>query len=260
MRASSDVRTVTVVLAGLLLAAVAAPLRAEDEKPKPLWDLKVGFSYVATGGNTSTKTAGADVSFHRRWTLWSLQAAADAVRATDNGVTTAERYTAGVRVNRAISERMSLTAGWQGDRAPLAGFDLRSVTDAGVQWQAYASDAWTLDTIAAATWTREVPVEGDTSNRGGVMAQARSAVTLSDTASTTQNVTFYQSVRDSKRWRLDAVAALQAAVNAHLAVKFSYEFRYDNQPVPGFGKTDTITKASLVVNLASKRNLATPAP
>jgi len=47
-------------------------------------------------------------------------------------------------------------------------------------------------------------------------------------------------------WRFESETALQAAVNDHLALKAGVQVRYDNEPQPGFKKTDTTTTVSLV--------------
>jgi len=36
-------------------------------------------------------------------------------------------------------------------------------------------------------------------------------------------------------------------MNAHLALKIGYLFRYSNEPVPGFKKSDNTTTASVVL-------------
>ena len=47
-------------------------------------------------------------------------------------------------------------------------------------------------------------------------------------------------------WRVTHVAALQAALNAVLALKLSHEIYYRNEPVPGFNRADTVAAAAIV--------------
>jgi len=47
-------------------------------------------------------------------------------------------------------------------------------------------------------------------------------------------------------WRVSHVAALQAALNAMLALKLSHEINYRNEPVPGFTRADTVAAAAIV--------------
>ena len=64
------------------------------------------------------------------------------------------------------------------------------------------------------------------------------------TNSRTARITF---VDNSDDWRIDSETALQASLSKRFALKLGYRLRYDNQPVPPFGKRDTTTMASLVV-------------
>ena len=45
---------------------------------------------------------------------------------------------------------------------------------------------------------------------------------------------------------------MQAALNQHLGLRVGYDLKYDHEPVPGFGTTDTGTTASLVFQLGKK--------
>ena len=59
-------------------------------------------------------------------------------------------------------------------------------------------------------------------------------------------------VQDRRRrtsdWRVSHVAALQAGLNAVLALKLSHEVNYRNEPVPGFTRADTVAAAAIVAS------------
>jgi putative salt-induced outer membrane protein YdiY len=244
--------TFIVVVAAVLAALPAAsPLRAEE--PKPAWDLKIGLSYVATGGNTDTTSAGSELDFHRRWPLWQLHIAANALRASNAGVTTAERYHLSLRGERDLDARLALTAGWLGERDRFAGYDLRSVLNGGVSWTVPTPGRWTVGTIGALTWTRQEQTVGGSSDAFGALAQVKAEYALSDTSDVRGDVAVYNSFEDSKDWWTDGGIGVEASLNAHLALKLGYRIRYDNLPVAGFIRTDTTTAASLVVKLDSAK-------
>jgi putative salt-induced outer membrane protein len=254
------VRPILIVAMALLCAATQQARAQGAPQEQPLLSLQLGFSYVATSGNSDTTSAGLDGTVRRNWERWGWESFARAVRASEAGTTTAERYGLGTRVNREVSERFALTAGVQGERDIFAGLDLRSIADFGVQWRPETSDRWTIETTASLTWNYEEPSDAaPTQNFIGTLLQAKSAVKLSPTAELSQRLTLYPNLEETDDWRVEAGAALQAAVNAWLAVTLSYELRYDNVPVPGFGTTDTTTRASLVVKLDRPRH-APPAP
>ncbi len=243
--------TATVLAAVATVAAGAA--RAEtgpDDGPGKGWSLSLGFSYVSTAGNTSTTSAGVDASFTREWPVWSLAVSGNAVTASENGVTTADRSALSLRTARDLGSSLGLTAGWSGERDRFAGLDLRSVVSAGGEWRARRTGPWTLVATAAMTWTR-VDARGGlpTEDYLGGLVGATSRIRLSPTASTSQELNYYSKVDDASGWRVEAAARLVAAVSSRLAVKLGWQYRYDNEPVPGFGRTDVVTRVSLVVRL-----------
>ena len=122
---------------GLLLVAPAIPVSAQTAPPKeppPLWDVQLGASFVGTGGNSDTTTLGSDFSAHRRWPLWKIEGTATAVRTTDSGRRTAERYIGAFRADRKLTPRIDLSAGERAERDRLAGIVFRSISDAGLKY------------------------------------------------------------------------------------------------------------------------------
>src|SRR4051812_35576518 len=91
------------------VAATAQPA-APPKEPPPLWDVQLGASFVGTSGNADTSTLGADFGAHRRWPVWKIEATATAVRTTDRGTRTAERYLGAFRSDRKLTPRIDLSA------------------------------------------------------------------------------------------------------------------------------------------------------
>src|SRR5712692_3770255 len=104
-------RLIVSPLTSMLLAINS--LAAAQTPPPPVWDTQVGASFVGTSGNSETSSIGADFSLHRRWPVWQLESAATAVRTSDHGVGTAERYLGGIRVQRKLGSIVGLSSGWR---------------------------------------------------------------------------------------------------------------------------------------------------
>jgi putative salt-induced outer membrane protein len=241
-------------MASLTTASIAAQTSTGPQKePPPAWELQLGASYVATSGNTDTSSTGADFGFKRRWIVWQLESAATAVRASNHGVSTAERYLGSVRGQRALSDLLALTTGFKAERDRFAGLDFRSILDAGLTWALVRQTLWTLDGLTALTYNHENPVRGVDQDNPGALLQALSKLKFSDTADTTQRFSFYPNFQSRDDYRSEAELTLQAALNKRLALKLGYLFRYDNLPVPGFEKTDNTTTASIVLKMQAAR-------
>jgi putative salt-induced outer membrane protein len=241
-----------------LAAASVAAAQAPPKEPPPLWDVQIGASFIGTSGNSDTSSAGADFALHRRWPVWQIEATATAVRSSNGNIDTAERYLAGFRGQRKLTERIGLSAGFKAEHDPLAGMDLRSILDVGLSWTLVHSPAWTLDGLTALAWNHEQPKLGVVLNDPIGVFQLQSRVPLGASSDTTQRFTYYPDFSRTSAYRSEAELTAQAAMNKRLALKVGYLLRFANTPVPGFKKTDNTVTASIVVHW--KAGAATPAP
>jgi putative salt-induced outer membrane protein len=232
-----------------ITVGIALPSAAQTppKEPPPLWDTQVGASFVGTSGNSDTSTVGADFGFHGRWPVWKVDSTATAVRTTDQGRRTAERYLAALRGQRKLSSIVGLTAGERIERDRLAGIDLRSILDAGLSFALVRTLGWTLDAVTAVAWNHEEPVGRPSTDRPIGVLEALSRIPFAADGSTTQRFTYYPDFEDSSGYRSEAEVTAQAAMNTHLALKIGYLWRFSNAPVPGFAKTDNTTTASIVL-------------
>jgi uncharacterized protein DUF481 len=202
---------------------------------------------VGTSGNSDTTTVGADFQMHRRWPVWQIESMASAVRTTDHGTFTAERYLGGLRGQRRLSKIISLTAGERAERDRLAGMAFRSITDGGLSWALVRDPRWLLDGLTSLALNHEHPVVGPDRNDPIGVLQALSRVVLGPAADTTQRFTYYPDFSDSTAYRAEAEVTAQAAMNSRLALKMAYLWRHSNAPAVGFMKNDSTATASVVV-------------
>jgi putative salt-induced outer membrane protein YdiY len=239
-------------------SAAAQTAAAPPKELPPLWDVQVGASFVGTSGNTDTSSTGADFAAHRRGLVWQIDSSATAVRASTSGTTTAARYLAQIQGSRKLTSIIGLTAGEKVERDHFSGIDLRSILNAGLSWALVRSTDWTLDGITGIGWNHESRIASPTRNDAVGVLQLLSRVPFGGAGDTTQRITFYPDFTQSSAYRTEAEVTAQAAMNAHLALKLGYLFRYSNDPVPGFKKTDNTTTGSVV--LRWKAAVPAPAP
>src|SRR5262245_51461960 len=241
------IRQATAV-AGLTIPLAAGTAHAQAPAgPPPLGDSQIGASFVGTSGNTDTGTIGADFAYHGRWPVWKVESTATAIRATDSGRRTAERYLAALRGSRKLRSILSFTSGERIERDQLAGIDVRNVLDAGLGWALFRTPAWSLDAVTSIAWLHESQVAGITIDHPTGVLQALSRIPFATSGDTTQRFTYYPDFSESTKYRSEAEIAAQAAMNEHLALKLGYLWRYSNAPVAGFKKIDNTTTASVVL-------------
>jgi putative salt-induced outer membrane protein YdiY len=216
-------------------------------EPLPRWDTQVGASFVGTSGNSDTTTAGVDFSLHRRWPVWQIESTGAAVLTTDRGRRTAERYISSFRALRRLTSFVSASSGERVERDRLAGTRLRSILDGGFSWALVQAAGWSVEGITSLAWKHEQSTVGADGDHTVGVFQAASRVSFGENATTTQRFTYYPDFNQASAYRSEAEVTLQAAMNAHLALKFGHLWRFANVPVAGFAKTDNTTTASIVL-------------
>jgi putative salt-induced outer membrane protein YdiY len=238
-------RSRTLIVASAVALLCASLAAAEDNPDK----LSLGFSYLATTGNSSSQTGGLDLLYKHSFDPWGLEVAANYLRAEQNGAVTAKKLFAGVRGTRMLNQDFSLFASASVLQDTFAGLDPRILAAAGVTYAFLKGPEHELAFDVGLTWTRDKLVgDGSTSYVGGIAA-ARYGWNITKTSKFTEHLAFYPSFQQGSNWRIESTTGLQAAVSSTVALKLAYAFRYANRPVAGFGKTDTQTTATLVVNL-----------
>ena len=239
----------TFLIVFTLLIPAAATAQTPPPPPPPLWDVQIGASFVGTSGNSDTSSTGADFGLHRRWLVWQLESTASAVRSSDQGVSTAERYLGALRGQRKLTPIIGLTTGIKLERDQFSGMNFRSISDVGLSWALVRRAAWTLDGISAIALLHEDPTIVDAKRNSPIgVFQLLSRIPLGPSGATTQRVTYYPDFKDTNAYRSEMELAVQAAMNSHFALKLGYLVRLSNAPVAGFEKTDTTTTASVVMN------------
>jgi hypothetical protein len=125
-----------------------------------------------------------------------------------------------------------------------------------LSWALVRTPEWTLDGVTAVAWSHEKPVGGASIDHPVGVLQALSRVPFGGSGDTTQRFTYYPDFRDKTGYRAEAELSAQAAMNARLALKIAYLWRYSNSPVPGFTKTDNTTTASVVLRWRAATTVA----
>lgn len=242
------------LFAAALAAGCLAPAAARAQTaPVPAWNLKLGLSHLATGGNTRTSSSSFDAAFHRAWRTWSVEGSAAALAATKRHRRTAENYNAQARARRKLRDRLHITLGLRWERNRFAGLDGRRTADVSALWQIRDTPGWKLRALAGLSLGREDPRGGGAAagSFGGLL-QVSSDARLSEAASWDGRVTFLPDFTDLGDYRVEGHLGVQAALNRHLGLRLGYDLKLDNEPVAGFGATDTATTASLVLQLGPR--------
>ncbi|MFB0518476.1 MAG: DUF481 domain-containing protein, partial [Acidobacteriota bacterium] len=71
---------------------------------------------------------------------------------------------------------------------------------------------------------------------------------ISESATLSQEGQFLFNMKEAEDVRIYANTALTVSMVKHIALQLGLKIKYDNQPVPGYVKTDIITLSTIVIS------------
>jgi len=230
------------------LAVIARPLLAAEPPPgpPPVWSGKAEASFVSTTGNTDVQTIGAGFEVDYKKDIWDGLAKGTFVQGKTNGATTARTIAGELRGGRHFSPRFELFA--QGDyfKNEFAGIDRRLSALGGAAYSVVQTPAQELKLQAGIGYTKEVRLVGGDRSFANGQAGLLYKIKVSSTTDLSEEFSYVESFKDSSDWRIANTFSVSVAINKVFSLKASHVLAYLNEPVPGFGKTDTITSVALV--------------
>ncbi|HEY7789206.1 MAG TPA: DUF481 domain-containing protein [Vicinamibacterales bacterium] len=241
-------------IAALLLITIPASAQTPATAPAPPapppgWSGQASLSFVDASGNSHARTLGLEgkVVYHPE--KWMATEQAAYARSTTDAVLSAETLTSDFLANRQITARLSGYGRLDYLRNQFAGIDDRVATDGGIGYELLPLDGPQALTVTVGLgYSHEADLSGFTQSFATDDAGASYAWKLSKTSTISDEAKYTGSLADAGNWRLRNTAAVTAAITSMFALKVSHRLDFVNQPVPGFGRTDQLTSASLVVS------------
>lgn len=226
----------------VVIAAAAPP----PPRKVPLVRGKGELSYVSTGGTASTQTIGTGAELIVTPGPWRLETRASYLRTRTDGTVRARRLTGQLRAARRIGDRAEVFARGNYLRNTFAGIDNSVDGAAGLTAILIDGQPQRLSVDSGFGYIGEDRTRGPGRYLGTFDVGVRHQWEFSKRNRISNDATLKTDVERSSDWRMTHVAALQAALNAVIALKLSHEVNYRNEPVPGFTRADTVAAAALV--------------
>jgi putative salt-induced outer membrane protein YdiY len=242
MKVSYSLAFTLVVSAGLAQAQTPPPAPT----PPPLWSGKAELAYAGTSGNTDTSSLGTGFEVAYRPAPWTVEGKFAYLRASTDGVTTAEALLASARGSRDMTPRIDLFVQAAYGRNTFAGIDARYSGEAGAGYKILTGPDVALRGEMGFGYTHENRTTGDSLGFATGRAGFKFVWKFSKFADFTDELSWTESFANTSDWLLRNAASVSATLTSLLSLKVSYVVVHDNVPVPGFKKTDTITAAALV--------------
>jgi putative salt-induced outer membrane protein len=232
--------------AAVVLAQAPCPCPPPTPTPTPLWTGNANLSYAGTSGNTDTSSFGAGFQLFYQPSPWIFSAEFATLRASTDGVVTAESYAGKLRAARDLTPRIDVFAEGLYYRNTFSGVDSRVGATAGAGYKIFNEKTVLLRVEAGIGYTHEDPTIGDSFDYAALRGGLNFAWKFSKSAAFTEDASFTDDLSDSNNWIFRSTTALVADLTSIFALKASHTYLYDNEPTPGFKKRDTITSIALV--------------
>lgn len=246
----------------------AAATKADEKSAKDATEASLSAGGLFTSGNARTiaLTAGGKLRLRRTAHQLGLGFFGNYARAgkKDEPVTDTVANLQGLaRYDYFFADNFAFFLQGTGRHDKFQGLDFRLTVDPGVA--AYLIDtkkqrAW-LESGLQLQYDMRNPESLATAAAGGVAPDQRAAFfnarfylgyenQLYDNVSFVSGIEYIQNLHETvSRYRLNFDVGLKAKVSDKLAVATTYTMRFENQPLPGVEKADSIASVNLVYNL-----------
>jgi putative salt-induced outer membrane protein YdiY len=233
------------------VAAVWTRQQFSKESERPIrFDVKGQLSFVATAGNVSTQTIGTGGEINYRKDAWATAVRSSYVSTmTEKGDTQAF----GVDVREAHSRgpgRIETYGHAAFLRDEFAGINQRYAVDAGVGYPLIRTKRQAFKFDFGLGYTRELRFTGSQPAFPTAVASSVYTWSISPMSSLSNEIRVTSNLRHGSDWRLANSLSVTVALTRMLALKLADKLSYLNRPVAGFGSTDTVLSAALVVQFA----------
>jgi putative salt-induced outer membrane protein len=217
--------------------------------PPPVWQIDAELSFVSTSGNTDTQTVGTTSELRHQKGSWNTTARGVLVRSTASGVESARSTFLELRPGHRVSPRLTVfgRVGFRRDR--FAGITARLNFNTGLAYHILQDRRRDLQAEVALGYDRERRVASPEVQFAAAQTRLTYVQRFSPTLSFTDEGAVVAAVDDVDNWRGSNKASIIVGMSRSLSLKLSHQLEFVNQPVPGFGRLDTITSAGLVVTL-----------
>ena len=200
----------------------------------------VDLGFVSASGNANFTSLNVGEKLTHKLGRIALSENAKILYGRTNGATTTESYDLGARAQYPLTTRVGIYALVGFQRDPFAGLASRWLGGPGVAVGLVQTARDTLAIESGVTSTRERSTAAVTRSFGAARSAASFKHLFAAKSSLSELVEWVANLKTSDDQRINSETALTAPLSRQVGLRVSYLVRFDNQPEPGFKKTDRI--------------------
>ncbi len=235
-------RLMSVLLVGFVCSFSAWAEPAPVEGNDGVWSGNADLGFSASTGNSDTRNLNTASNVDYLKGLWTHGLRFTAVRQDDDGTTNAERYEAGYKAQRALSDVSYLFGNLAFERDEFGGVYQRSSETIGYGRKLLNTDVHTLK-AEIGVGARQSELQDGTEEQDAIVRLGADYMRiLSDSAAFNQSLIVESGEENTY---VESISALKVRINGNLYAKLSYTVKYNDTVPAGTEDTDTFTTLSL---------------
>jgi putative salt-induced outer membrane protein len=233
-------------LVGLFSFVGFADEAPKSTEPASPWTSTAEASVLLTSGNTQFTTLGGAIESNYKAEPWEAKGKISYLQNSQAGVTKAELFTVDGRADHVVSG--NLAAYIQGGflRNTFAGFNSRTLIDAGLKYSLIKNPAHVLSTELGIGTVAEDRTDIGGNSFAIVKGTIDYTWKISPTTDFGTQLTVLENLKTTNDLRVSSVTSLTLVMTSTLSTKVGFRVDFLNSPVAGKVATDTATTLALV--------------
>ena len=240
------------LLTGICGLLLAMSCQAETDKttkaadaPPAGWTAEIGLGYVRTSGNTNTESVKGNAKAVNEIEKWRHTVNVEALKSSDNDVTTAERYFLSGKSDYKYSKYNYWYGSISYDDDHFSGYDYRITESLGYGRRLIHEPMLSLDAEIGPGARQSKTDAGDSEDEFLVRLAGNLNWKITDTSNFTEELSTEIGEDDTVS---KSVTGLTAKINTSLAMKLTYTVKHSSDAPVGTKNTDSEFVVTLVYN------------
>ena len=229
------------------IGIIAAPAEAQVKTPPPS-EFNADLGFVSVSGNTSVTTLSLGEKWIRRISRWEFKQDLAAVYGKTDGTETSNLWRASVRGDYGLGAKLALYARTAFDRNKFAGVKSRFAEGVGLVAKVRATDIDQLNVEGGFELTQQDNLDGTNDSFSSLRAASTWKHMFSATAYFFQGVEWLPNLDDSEDYRINSETSVVAPLSTRVAMKASYQLRFDNLPSLNAAGTAPLRKSDRILS------------
>ncbi len=210
---------------------------------------RLEFGYFGTTGNTNVKSLSAGYKLtYRPSAKYKTQIKADVYTSTRNGEKSSERIRG--ELDFYYYKKRDFYYYLQNGflRNVFEGYSQQYNINPGIGLTIYKDAKNSLDTLAGYLFRRDIYTNNTNKSFNYLKGEIKYLYKLTKKNRFKLDVNYIYNIENNKDFETNLKSHMKLLISGNFSFKISFELKYDNMPVEGKKKTDTISKASIVYN------------